>query len=251
MILCGGLHLSHGEKFKCEFKDGSFNSVGNVYYCYVTSLDNSFDNMTIDGFTGVHVAGRTDNNVRGIWIEGTNTKYIPTNLGFLSHLTTLIVRNSNLIVIKAENFLGMQNLEYLELYNNKLTSVPLDAFSTLIKLKYLSLSFNQIEVIPYNLFSNNLNLERIDLDYNKIKFFGSGVFDQLTKLKVLYLSGNFCINENFRDIIQLKHVLKSKCKNPNDLIEIIGNLKQENKEFKSQLSKANKEVQQSSGFEEW
>ena len=47
------MHLSSGEKLKCQFRDGSFNLVGNVYYCYVTSLDNYLNNMTIDGFTGV------------------------------------------------------------------------------------------------------------------------------------------------------------------------------------------------------
>ena len=96
MIFCGGLHLSHGEKLKCEFKDGSFAYVRNVYYCDVTSLDNSFNNMTIHGFTGNHMTNRNDMNVKGIWIHDTNTKYIPANLGFLFNLTTFIVYNSNL-----------------------------------------------------------------------------------------------------------------------------------------------------------
>ena len=179
LILCGGLHLSHGEKLKCEFKEWTFSYVGKVYYCDVTSLDNSLNNMTIDGYTGVHVAGRTDNDVRGIWIHNTNTKYIPSNLGLLSYLTVFLVQNSNLIEIKAENFLGMQELEYLSLEDNKLTTLASDTFSTLTKLKHLSLSFNEIEVIPSNLFSNNLNLEEIDLTYNQIKHIGSGVFDPL------------------------------------------------------------------------
>ena len=182
LILCGALHSSLGENIKCQFKEDNFSNVGNIYYCDVTSLDNSFNNMTIDGFTGVHIAGRTNNNVKGIYIHNTNTTYIPANLGFLSHLTTLIVHQSNLIEIKAENFLDMQNLEYLSLHDNELTSLASDTFSTLTKLKFLSLSFNQIEVIPSNLFSNNLNLERIDLNINQIKYIGSGVFNQLTKL---------------------------------------------------------------------
>ena len=88
MILCGGLHLSHGEKLNCQFKDGTFHLVGNVYYCYVPSLDNSFNKMTIDGFTGVHKANKNDNNVRGINILNTNTKYIPANIGLRSNLSS-------------------------------------------------------------------------------------------------------------------------------------------------------------------
>ena len=182
IILCGVLHLSHGEKLKCQFKDGGFGYVGTVYYCSVTSLDNSLNNMTIDGFAGVHMTNKNDNDVKGINIHDTNTKYIPANLGF-SHLTVLLVQSSDLIEIKIENFLGMQELQNLDFYGNKITSLASDTFSTLKKLKYLSLMSNQIEVIPSYLFSNNLNLEFIDLNNNKIKYIGSGVFDQLNKLK--------------------------------------------------------------------
>ena len=42
--------------------------------------------MTIDGFTGNHMTGRTDNDAKGIYIHDTNTKYIPANLGLTSNL---------------------------------------------------------------------------------------------------------------------------------------------------------------------
>ena len=45
-----------------------------------------------------------------------NLFHFPANIGVLFNLTVLIVQNSNLIEIKAENFLGMQNLEYLDCY---------------------------------------------------------------------------------------------------------------------------------------
>ena len=92
MILGGGLHLSVGEKLKCQFEDRNFYLVGNVYSCSVTSLDNSFNNMTIDGFTGVHITNRTDNDVRGIYIHNTNASYIPDRLGFLFNLTAFEVQ---------------------------------------------------------------------------------------------------------------------------------------------------------------
>ena len=92
MLLCGGLHLSLSEKLKCQFYEGRFDYAGFLYYCSVTSLDNSLNNMTIDGFTGVHITNKNDTYVRGIYIHNTNTKFIPANLGFLSQLTTLIVQ---------------------------------------------------------------------------------------------------------------------------------------------------------------
>ena len=74
------------------------------YYCDVTSLDNSLNRTTIDGFTGAHMTNITDINVKGINIHDTNTKYIPANIGLLFNLTAIFVQNSNLIEIKAESF---------------------------------------------------------------------------------------------------------------------------------------------------
>ena len=64
--------------------------------------------------------------------------------------------NTKLIEIKAKDFHGMQDLEFLSLHNNKLSSVPLDAFATLTKLKLISFISNQIEELPNGIFNNNL-----------------------------------------------------------------------------------------------
>ena len=85
-----------------------------------------------------------------------------------------------------------------------------------------------------NEFSINLSLEHINLNNNKIKYSGSGVFDQLKKLNKVYLRSNICVNKDFSDINQLKEDIKLECNNPNDLIEIITNLQQENKESNAQ-----------------
>ena len=57
-------HSSLGEKLKCQFKDGSLYYVRNVYSCFVTLLDNSLNNTTIDGFTGTHLANKNDHDVK-------------------------------------------------------------------------------------------------------------------------------------------------------------------------------------------
>ena len=69
-------------------------------------------------------------------IRGTNTKYIPTNLGSFSNLTVLVMVGTQFEVeIKAKDFHGMQNLKEISLSNNKFSSVPLDVFATLTKLR--------------------------------------------------------------------------------------------------------------------
>ena len=55
MILCGGIQLSLGEKINCHFRDEDYYLGGILYTCEVTLLDNTFNNITFDGFTGVHI----------------------------------------------------------------------------------------------------------------------------------------------------------------------------------------------------
>ncbi|CAO1301919.1 unnamed protein product [Diamesa hyperborea] len=214
MILCGGFHLSQGEKLNCKFKDHDYVVVGSYYTCYVNSLDNSFNNMTIDGYTG------TDKvfDLKAIWIENTSTTYIPANFGFFSKLIAFLIQKSQLVEIKAENFLGMNNLEYLSLQSNNLTSVPSDAFSFLPKLKI------------------------IWLDYNQIKFIGSGVFDKLTILDDVFLKRNICVDNNYKGrstFLQLKDDIKAKCQNSNE-ISMLAELSLSKDELKTEQEKNTK-----------
>ena len=132
-----------------------YSIVGSFYSCVVTSLDNPNNNLKIDGYSGEHKANKNDADVKGIYILGTNTKYIPTNLGTFSNLTALRMWRTQLVEIKAKNFHGMQDLEILSFHGNKLSSVPLDVFATLTKLKYIYFSENQIEELPNGIFKNN------------------------------------------------------------------------------------------------
>ena len=135
MILVCGSQLSHGVKLDCEFEYWDYHLVGTFYSCGVTSLVNPHNNLTIDGYSGVHLANMNDADVKAIWIKGiwihdTNTKYIPTNLGSLFNLTALQISRSELVEINAKDFHGMQDLESISFVHNKLSSVPLDAFAT-------------------------------------------------------------------------------------------------------------------------
>ncbi|CAO1294214.1 unnamed protein product [Diamesa serratosioi] len=187
--------MCHGEKLNCQFQVAEFNSW--IYSCVVSSLVNTNNNTVIDGYSGVHEDGRPDNDVKGIWIEDTNTKYIPSGLGLLFSLNSLVMWNTELVEIKSQDFIGMQNLEELSLALNELKSVPIDVFSTLTKLRTIELHNNQLEEIPNGVFANNLELNSIELSHNYIGILGSTLFSGLTKLYTVDLSGNNCINENY------------------------------------------------------
>ena len=182
LILVCGSQLSHGVKLKCKFGDEYYFVFGFLYSCVVSSLVNSNNNLMIDGYSGEHEANKNDADIKAIWIYDTNTKYIPTNLGSLFNLTVLRMWNTQLIEIKAEDFHGMQDLEFLSFHKNKLSSVLLDVFATLTKLRLIILGYNQIEELPNGIFKNNLKLEEIYLNDNKIKYLGTEIFHVLKKL---------------------------------------------------------------------
>lgn len=218
VLLFGVFQLSFGENLNCQFKDDTY-YFGNFYSCKVTSLDNTNNNMVINGHNGNHKSNRIDMDVKAIWMYDTNMKFIPENLGHLFNLVVLCMSNTQLVEINAKSFQKMEELIELSLYNNKLTSVPSNAFTKLINLKSISLSSNQIEELPNGLFTNNLNLEEINLFRNKIKYLGSTLFDRLTKLIFVNVWDNVCIDKLYQEktgIIQLKNDIKIECFNPNN-----------------------------------
>lgn len=209
MILCGGLHKSLGDTLLCQFGDIYVSYFGFLYSCEVVSMDNSYDNLTIDRFTGDNPRIDDVRTVSSIRIIGFNINYIPKNLGFAGNLEFLSIDSSKLVKIKSENFFGMHELKGLRLKDNKLTSVPSDAFITLTKLRAIEISDNEIQEIPNNLFSNNLKLERIYLSNNKIEHIGSSVFKRIIHLREIYLNENQIEelpNNLFSDNVDLKKI---------------------------------------------
>ena len=218
MLLCGVFQLSFGEILNCQFNDQGI--IGTFFYtCEVTYLENSNNSIVVTGHNGIHQPNKYDTDVRRISIHDTNTKFIPENLGHMFNLAALEMENTQLVQINAKNFLGMEELKELYLGSNKLTSVPLNAFNKLQQLRILYLSNNQIEELPNGLFINNLNLNKIYLHYNKIKFIGSTLFDGLSKLDIVNLWDNICIDERYdarTKMIDFKKKIKEKCFNSNE-----------------------------------
>ena len=128
------------------------------------------------------------------------------------------MKNTQLIEIKARDFLGMQNLESISFFYNKLSSIPLDAFATLTKLRFIDLSWNQIEELPNGIFENCLDMKEIYLNHNKIKYLGTELFHGLKKLDWVDLERNICVNHYYigaTKINQLKDDIKLNCTKSN------------------------------------
>lgn len=84
--------------------------------------------------------------------------------------------------------------------------------------KQLGLADNELETILENLFKNNPKLFKIALEDKKIKFINANVFNHLSNLENIDLSGNFCVDKSYAssDIRTLRQNLETECiGNPN------------------------------------
>lgn len=213
MILFGAIQLGNAEDLDCVYEYYYFLK---SYICNVTSFDNSNNDKIITGHTGNHKYGKEDVDVKMVHFRNIVVTYIPENIGSLFNLKGLILRDCNLIQLKTQDFIVMEQLEYMDLAGNKLSVLPAYVFTPLVQMNTIDLSYNQIEALPNSLFSNNLEIKRVYLIENKIKFIGSNVFDELSSFELLNLMGNVCVSKNYGNMNDLNTDMETKCNDPNN-----------------------------------
>jgi len=160
--------------FECQYNNGAWSILGNIYWCNVQNLDNitSLDAAQIDSINGTHLAGFNNDNVEAIQVLSKGQiHYFPRGLNTIF---------KNLKGIRIENA-GLK-----ELHQSDLKVFP--------KLVQFWLFGNSLEILEENLFEFNPDLEFISLWANKISHIDPNVFAKLTKLRYLYLFGNTCIS---------------------------------------------------------
>ena len=154
------------------------------------------------------------------------------------NLKTILLHNNHLSAINNNCFIHSKNLKYLDLSNNKITKIQAHAFNSLNNLEVLSLSNNNIKTLDSEILSHLTNLQWIWLDRNHFSIISSTLFprtnvklhgiylnsneivkisplafNNLPKLRFLMLSGNPCINRNFKNhVIQENASIKVEMK---------------------------------------
>ena len=84
----------------------------------------------------------------------------------LRGITILYLNNAGITELRAGDFRGLGNLQYLLLYDNSLTALPADVFDGLDNLQYLWLFKNQLTALPKGVFSGLGNLQELYLSHN-------------------------------------------------------------------------------------
>ena len=127
----------------------------------------------------------------------------------LNSLSSISIRNGEILLIRSNAFEGLENLEELDLSNNKLKQVPSDALMLLEKLKTLNLSHNSdIESIINGAFDGLVNLKTLDLRGTGINLIQDGGL--APSLKTLILRNcslpedSYFLVEAFKKLIDLE-----------------------------------------------
>lgn len=162
-----------------------------VYSCYITNLNSSSTNETVEDVIRTHELTITNFDVRLVKIHNQTCHEIPEKLGsFFSKADGLEVINSGLLKIKKEDL------------------------KDLTDLKYLNLMKNRIECLSEDLFQNNLKLQFIIICCNQLKIIDNSIFDQHLHIKHLNLRRNVCLSkksEDKRELSSLRKEVEKKC----------------------------------------
>ncbi|KAL7023592.1 hypothetical protein ACKWTF_012697 [Chironomus riparius] len=180
---------SQSTSLHCSFSYGGFGTLYPIYVCHLMSIVNmtSPDAAQVDGISGLHHAGFNNDDVGVFHNFGRATMhYFPSGLDKM-----------------------FKNLRAIQIMNSGLKKVHVSDLKPFHNLVDLCLFSNELEVLEENLFEFNPNLEYINLNANKITYIDPNVFDKLTKLRILSLAINPCIDMYSNSPTGVQNIIKT------------------------------------------
>lgn len=127
-----------------------------LYTCEVVKVTKSATTSEIEVIPGVHMEGKSNEDIEHLRIVSKELKFIPRDLiRWFPNLLDVTIINCGIEKVSREDFIGLGKLKVLNLSHNKLTSLPDD------------------------LFADMKNIEEIYFDPNNIKFFSSKILEPI------------------------------------------------------------------------
>jgi Leucine-rich repeat (LRR) protein len=192
-VICG---LGESRDIQCNYQNNSWNVVGSVYLCELQTALNikSKESVVINSAIGSHLSGKNNDDVTCFISSEASyvVEYFPRNL---------------------ENI--FKNLKMIAIEHGRLKEIKQSDLRPFPKLVTVWLSNNDIEFLEDGLFAYNPELVSVNFHYNKIIHIGTQVFENLNKLRWLWLNENKCINldayNNQKAVREIIRQTKSKC----------------------------------------
>lgn len=184
-------------RISCSYYTGEgWKILDGQYQCFASNVDSSTKSVVIDGFDGEHGAGKTNNNVKGLFMRGKSIKYVPKNIErHFPNLEGLWLGDTNIAEITSEDLKAFPELKVFSLQLSKLTHVGPSLFKFNTKLKYIDLCENQISEIAASVFDGLADLQEVDLSQNYCISMHAGNYLKIEEMKRL-IRENCTTNEN-------------------------------------------------------
>jgi hypothetical protein len=193
VVIAGFATVVTGFTVNCNFGMDGYTGIGSVYECYTTTIAES-SNHTVTGVTGTHATGKTNEDVKAVYIVGNGLSFVPRGLtsffpnliGYYLYYTTFDALNG----------------DELEEFGEKLT--------------WFGVQNSNLTTISSRLFDSTPNIAHVLLGYNKLQRVGRDLFTAVnaTQLGNLYFKSNTCIDRdanNQYDIVALINQLQVSC----------------------------------------
>lgn len=175
----------------CQYKSSpGWKVVENPYGCFLTTLDIK-TKLTVTKTTGKHLAGKSNNDVKALNINGGVSTIFPSAIGTI-----------------------FPNIEVLSVWNASLKLIASRDLQQFSNLRECWLNANDLNYLESDLFEYNPKVEVIVFKNNQIKFIGANFFSYLPKLRKADFRHNDCIDGEATDIATLntiKDEIKGKC----------------------------------------
>lgn len=169
--------------------------LGYHYSCVAENFRTSLNDREITEINGTHVAGKTHNDVKKLYIKKQFCPYLPLKVGdFFTNLEIFYVMNSNV---------------------QHLLNGDLDG---LTKLNAFDVSHNPVEQLGCDFFKGHETIEKISFFDCHLKIIDAKALDSLVQLKEAHFQYNVCFNFNAAETYQislLKKEIRQNCHGEN------------------------------------
>ncbi|KAK7918960.1 hypothetical protein WMY93_010244 [Mugilogobius chulae] len=164
-------------------------------------------NLESNKLSRVPVAVRNLTTLKYLWLDYNNIKELQClDFANLSSLTELTVHDNAIAKLNSCVFKTLRNLRILDIGKNRLLQLDDSFDGTLHKLEGLDASRNKIGWIHKDIFRNMTSLTFLNLESVGATSIEGGAFEELSNLKVFYLSSNFIQGDTFAGLPHLREL---------------------------------------------
>lgn len=179
------------QSFWDKRENKKLNTNGTRYTCIAENLATSLLDRTVINLMGNHSKGKSDDDVKQVFVNKQNCPYLPLGVGKF-----------------------FKNLEIFYVMNSKVEQLTNDDLSGMPKLKIFDMSHNPITNLTRDFFQGHSTIEMISFYKCELTFIETGALDSLVNLKEVFLGKNLCVDYNANEkskIVEVEQAME-KCR---------------------------------------